>query len=115
MKIVIATLGGCALTRLITDLIQSWRYSLINLMLLLSCQFRYMEAFRPSVDALKRVVVGLGSELAPILSLEMAARDVWASRRKHATRKPVQVQKFGCFQTLLHFSVFFLCVGISVF
>ena len=35
-----------------------------------------MADFRHSADALKRVVVGLGSELAPILSLEMAARDV---------------------------------------
>ena len=51
-----------------------------------------MEAFRPSAHALKRVVAGLGSELAPILSLEMAARDVSAHRRKHATRKPVQVR-----------------------
>ena len=39
-------------------------------------QFRCMEAFRPSADALKRVVAGLGSELAPILSLEMAVGDV---------------------------------------
>ena len=35
-----------------------------------------MEAFRPSAHALKRVVAGLGSELAPILSLKMAAEDV---------------------------------------
>ena len=35
-----------------------------------------MADFLPSVDALKRVVVGLESELARILSLEMAARDV---------------------------------------
>ena len=32
--------------------------------------------FPPSVDALKRVAVELGSELVPILSLEMAAGDV---------------------------------------
>ena len=51
-----------------------------------------MAGFRPSVHALKRVVAALGSELAPILSLEMAARDVSAHRRKHATRKPVQVR-----------------------
>ena len=35
-----------------------------------------MAAFRPSVHALKRVVAGPGSELAPILSLEMAAGHV---------------------------------------
>ena len=51
-----------------------------------------MAASLPSVHALKRVVVGLGSERALILSLEMAVKDVWASRRKHATHKPVQVQ-----------------------
>ena len=50
-----------------------------------------MAGFLPSALALKRVVVGLGSELAPILSLEMAAGDVWVSRSKHATRKPVKV------------------------
>ena len=53
-----------------------------------------MAAFPPSADALKRVVAGLESELVPILSLEMAAEDVWASRRKHATRKLVKVQTF---------------------
>ena len=53
-----------------------------------------MAAFRPSAHALKRVVAGLGSELAPILSLEMAAEDVLAHRRKHATRKPVKVETF---------------------
>ena len=35
-----------------------------------------MEAFLPSVHALKRVVAGLEPELAPILSLDMAAWDV---------------------------------------
>ena len=35
-----------------------------------------MAGFRPSVHALKRVVAGLGSELAPILSLAMVAGDV---------------------------------------
>ena len=34
-----------------------------------------MAGFRPSADALKRVVAGLGSELAPILSQKMAAGD----------------------------------------
>jgi hypothetical protein len=37
---------------------------------------RCTAAFRHSAYALKRVVAGLGSELAPILSLEMAAGDV---------------------------------------
>ena len=50
-----------------------------------------MEAFRPSAHALKHVVAGLGSELAPTLSLEMAAGDVQAHRKKHVTRKSVQV------------------------
>ena len=55
-----------------------------------------MADFLPSADALKRVVAGLGSELAPTLSLNMAARDVWAYRSKHATRKPVTVRNFMC-------------------
>ena len=50
-----------------------------------------MVALPPSAYALKRAVAGFGPELAPILSLEMAAEDVQATRRKHATRKPVQV------------------------
>ena len=53
-----------------------------------------MAAFPFSVRAQKRVVVELESELVPILSLEMAAKDVSASRWTHATRKPVQVQSF---------------------
>ena len=53
-----------------------------------------MAGFPPSADALKRVVAGLGSELAPILSLEMAAGDVSAYRRKHVIRKPVTVENF---------------------
>ena len=53
-----------------------------------------MAGFLPSADALKRVVAGLGSELAPILSLEMAAGDVQAYRKKHAIRKPVTVRNF---------------------
>ena len=51
-----------------------------------------MAAFPSSAHALKHVVAGIGSELALILSLEMAAGDVLEHRRKHATRKPVQVQ-----------------------
>ena len=51
-----------------------------------------MVAFLPSAHALKLVVAALGSELAPILSLKMAAGIVWVSRRKNVTRKPVQVQ-----------------------
>ena len=63
-----------------------------------------MEAFRPSAHALKRVVAGLGSELAPILSLEMAAGDVQATRRKHVTRKPVTVEaKLACMSKLCFF------------
>ena len=50
-----------------------------------------MVALPPSAYALKRAVAEFGPELAPILSLEMAAEDVQATRRKHATRKPVQV------------------------
>ena len=53
-----------------------------------------MAGFLPSADALKRVAVGLGSELARILSRNMAAGDVQAYRRKHATRKPVMVRNF---------------------
>ena len=62
-----------------------------------------MEAFHPSAHALKRVVAGLGSELAAILSLAMAAGDVWASRRKHATRKPVKVRSFMSKLSFCHF------------
>ena len=68
-----------------------------------------MVDFPPSAHALKRVVVGLESELAPILSLEMAAGDVQAHHRKHATRKPVKVEAFVselCFSLLFPF----LCV-----
>ena len=50
-----------------------------------------MAIFLPSAHALKRVVAGLGPELAPILRLEMAAWDVMATRGKHATHKPVTV------------------------
>ena len=50
-----------------------------------------MAALPPSAHAPKRVVAGLEPELAPILSLEMAAWDVQATRGKHATRKPVTV------------------------
>ena len=50
-----------------------------------------MAGFPPSANALKRVVAGLGSELAPILSLEMVVSDVQANRSKHVTRKPVTV------------------------
>ena len=90
---VITVIGGCSLTRLIIHLVQSWRHSLMNLLFHL-CQFRCMAVFRPSAHALKRVVAGLGSELAPILSLEMAASGVQANHSKHATRKPVTVGTF---------------------
>ena len=62
-----------------------------------------MAGFPPSVNALKRVVVGFGSELAPILSLEMAASDVQANRSKHAIHKPAMV---GTFVTKLSFWFF---------
>ena len=56
-----------------------------------------MASFLPSAHALKRVVAGLGPELAPILRLEMAAWDVQATRGKHATHKPVTVrEKLSC-------------------
>ena len=70
-----------------------------------------MEAFRPSAHALKRVVVELGSELALILSLKMAARHVQAHRRKHATRKLVQVQNFVT-QSMFHFPFLLFCVSV---
>ena len=54
-----------------------------------------MAIFLPSAHALKRAVAGFGPELAPILSLEMAVEDVQATRRKHATRKPVKVRHFA--------------------
>ena len=53
-----------------------------------------MAASPPSIDAQKRVVAGFREELALILSLEMAAKDVQACRSKHATRKPVTVETF---------------------
>ena len=71
------------------DGIHSWTYLLLHL-----CQFRCMAGFRPSADALKRVVAELGSELALIPSLKMAAGDVQAHRRKHATRKPAKVRNY---------------------
>ena len=67
-----------------------------------------MAIFLPSAHALKRVVAGLGPELAPILRLEMAAWDVQATHGKHATRKPVTVGE----ETFL--SKFSFC-GVSVF
>ena len=72
-----------------------------------------MADFPPSAHVLKRVVVGLGSELAPILSLEMEARDVLASHTKHATRKPVKVQSFVnklCLRLRFRFFLFCSCV-----
>ena len=51
-----------------------------------------MAAFRPSAHALKRAVAAFGQERVPILCLNMAAGDVWGTRRKHATRKPVKVR-----------------------
>ena len=76
-----------------------------------------MAGFPHSVDALKRAVVGLESELAPILSLEMAAGDAKASRSRHATRKPVKVQNSIlnlCFCRCL-FSISSFAVSVSVF
>ena len=65
-----------------------------------------MAIFLPSAHALKRVVAGLGSELAPILSLEMAAGDVQATLRKHVTRKPVTVET--CMSKLCFFFFHFV-------
>ena len=65
-----------------------------------------MVAFPPSVHALKRVVAGFGQELAPILSLEMAAGHVKARRRNHAIRKPVKV----CRRTFRNQALFFVTV-----
>ena len=65
-----------------------------------------MVAFPPSVHALKRVVAGFGPELAPILSLEMAAGHVKARRRNHAIRKPVKV----CRRTFRNQALFFVTV-----
>jgi len=48
------------------------------------------------------VVVGFGSELAPILSLEMAASDVQANRSKHATRKPATFRCMAAFPSSTH-------------
>jgi len=67
-----------------------------------------MAIFLPSAHALKRVVAGLGPELAPILRLEMAAWNVRATHGKHATRKPVTVGE----ETFL--SKFSFCVLSSV-
>ena len=50
-----------------------------------------MAGFLPSAHAPKRAVAGFGEERAPILRLNMAAGDVMATYRKHATRKPVKV------------------------
>ena len=67
-----------------------------------------------SVHVLKLVVAELGSELAPILSLEMAVRDVQANRRKHATRKPVKVRNFVP-QLCFSLCACCVCVSVSVF
>ena len=64
-----------------------------------------MAGFPPSARALKRVVAGFRSELAPILSLEMAASDVQANHSKHATRKPVTVRTFVTKQGVFVLSV----------
>ena len=68
-----------------------------------------MAGLPSSAHALKHAAAGVGSELALILSLEMAVGNVQAHRRKRATRKPVQVQNLcpSWVSTLL--SVFFLC------
>ena len=58
-----------------------------------------------SAHAPKRVVAALGPEPAPILSLEMAAWDVQATRGKHATRKPVTVGKETFVAKLFSFCV----------
>ena len=72
-----------------------------------------MAALPPSAHAPKRVVAGLEPELAPILSLEMAAWDVQATRGKHATHKPVTVGE----ETFVANKALFLCCicVVSVF
>ena len=81
---------------------------LIMNLLLHSWQFRYTAAFLRSAHARKRVVAGLESERATILSLEMAAGDVQATRRNHVTRKPVTVG------INLHVQAVFVCVCVCV-
>ena len=73
-----------------------------------------MAIFLPSAHALKRVVAGLGPELAPILRLEMAAWDVQATRGKHATHKPVTVRE-ETFLSKLSFCVLCSICDVSVF
>ena len=70
-----------------------------------------MVALPPSAYALKRAVAEFGPELAPILSLEMAAEDVQATRRKHATRKPVQVCRRNFRVRALSLSLFLVTVA----
>ena len=72
-----------------------------------------MAGFPASADALKRVVAGLRSELAPILSLEMAAEHVWASPSRRATRKRVKVQ-IPCSSCVCVF-VYEFSSGVNVF
>ena len=75
-----------------------------------------MADFPSSVHAQKRVVAGLRSELARILSLNMAAGDVQAYHRKHATRKPVKVRNVvtsAVFSSLFLFEAF-VSVSVSV-
>ena len=68
-----------------------------------------MAAFLPSAHAPKRAVAAFGEEVAPILRLNMAAGDVRATWKKHATRKPAKVNDlFG--SIYLFFCVFFLFV-----
>ena len=67
------------------------------------------------MHALKLVVAGFGPELAPILSLEMAAGGVKARRRKHATRKPVQVCRRNFRVRALFFCDFSLSLSQTLF
>ena len=75
-QILIVNLGGRSLTRLFIHPHSIVAALTHELTLFHLCQFRCMAAFPRSAHALKRVVVGLESELAPILSLGMAAGDV---------------------------------------
>ena len=84
---------------------------LIMNLLLHSWQFRCTAAFLRSAHARKRVVAGLESERATILSLEMAAGDVQATRRNHVTRKPVTVGNNLHVQAVY---VLFMCVCAGV-
>jgi hypothetical protein len=61
-----------------------------------------MAAFRPSAHALKRAVAAFGQERVPILRLNMAAGDVQATWRKHATLNPAKFRYMAAFRPSAH-------------